>query len=222
VKLIRLGLLSLLLCLGLLAAATDDGLALGCKTYPCDYRVNGGALSFSFGKSEIVCRSTAGSGRFRTAATGSATIEFRRCREEATVFKFSCTGGAGVSRSIRTGALGAHIFAGARGRANLQFLGARISLACGGVRFNVEGYFIGRMKRMRHNRNSHRIPLSIFLYAHGGQGGGPVYDVYTGEDKTYELDVPWILEFGPDSQAMTRCGRPTDRKGGRSHCSMHT
>lgn len=184
--------LALLLPLSEPAIAAEP--SLECRGADCAYSLSGSAAPLQFGQSRFRCNTIMGRGINDGASTGRVALHFDHCREQTTVFGFSCP-----QRAVRTEHSDTRILPGSDAEPRLMISDVRLSLSCTSlIRFEMEGYLVGHFQPGACNRRARAFPLRFVLYAHARQGPGPIYDVYVehpGVDSSYVLRPLWRLEF---------------------------
>lgn len=194
-----LGLVVLLMMLfiGIQGVAFADGLELQCTNRPCHYSIRGGGVELSFGTAAFECESIRGAGAFTTRTSGYATLTFQACREEVTVFRFSCEDLRRQSLKVETNRVGSGFLTEGR-LPEMLLTSMRLHLVCGGVqRLDLEGYLVALLDQdyCQHQAVSYSMPFE--LIAHGRQRSGPLYDVYVDGHglEEYGIASPWRLTF---------------------------
>lgn len=200
---------TLLVLVALIASPSVAKPALGQPQSPCrhlsvcSYSIRGGVLWFRFGKDIISCRSAMGTAIWHTHSAGSARLSFHGCREEDTVFKFSCSSPANSRRRVTTNQMSALQVEGASNPV-FQLQNTRLRFLCGNsLRFEVEGFWSGIIESRHCGGRQREYPLSMTLIAHGGRLGGLLYDVYVERRRdTYEISRFWKIWFHRRGAAM--------------------
>ena len=181
------------------ASATGRQPALGCERAPCLFKLSGRVLELNFGGSRIRCLAVTGRGSF-SRLNGSSVLELRNCRERVTVFGFRCSSSVGQVGPVRTSRMGTEVKWGSGKVPKVVFLGLRARFKCGqSLNFYVEGFLVGHLDREDCNSRSSAYLLEPVLFAHGGIGNEPAYDISVDANaRTYKVPTPWQMKFERD------------------------
>ena len=179
-------------------------LPLQCGQDPCFFRLSGQALELNFGGSRIRCPAVTGQGSFNRL-NGLSVLNFQNCRERVTVFNFRCSSSVARVGPVHTSPMGMQLKWGAEKAPKIVFLGLRAKFRCAqALNFYVEGFLIGHLNRAQCNTKSSEYPIEPVLFAHGGIGNEPAYDIYVDANaKTYKVPTPWQMKFR--QQVTVRC-----------------
>ena len=198
-------LLALISAAGLIVVAASSGSAVArtpafqCRSASCLFKLSGRALELNFGGSRIRCASVTGKGSF-DRVSGSSVLDLQGCREGVTVFGFRCSDSVARGGPVRTAPMGTEVKWGSEKEPKVVFLGLRATFRCSGaMSFYVEGFLVGHLDRSQCNGGASEYQLEPVLFAHGGIGNEPAYDIYVDANvETYKVPTPWQMQFGRD------------------------
>jgi hypothetical protein len=170
--------------------------ALKCGPDPCLFKLSGHAVELNFGGNRIRCRMVTGLGSL-DRRSGSSLLILKNCRERVTVFNFRCSNSKAHVGTVHTSPMGTELRPGADQDPKIVFLGLRATFRCARVmKFYVEGFLVGHLDRSQCNAKRFEYPIEPVLFAHGGIGSEPAYDIYVDANtETYKVPTPWQMRF---------------------------
>lgn len=148
---------------------------LHCTSLPCDYTIEstGNAVFSTVDGDTLLCTSTTGSGTASnlTGTTGSVQLKFHGCKEQNTIFKFSCNGPSEPSGTITTNVMTSHSVLISAGTPGVLLTGVNMTFSCaGGIpNAHVTGDMIGDLETANCNTSVTHQTLTFEATSHGQQ-----------------------------------------------------
>jgi hypothetical protein len=189
--------LSAIVLLVPLAEASTEGPHLECGSKPCLYRGTGGGLELTFGPSRFSCASITSYGTYKTRTTSLLTLTLHQCREQITMFNFSCTSSRQPPEPLIRRSAWTHLSSQTEVPVMLT-TSVNFSITCGGFEsFRIEGFIVSRLEKSECDVPTHALALESKFLAHGRLKSQPSYDLFVrhGSRKTYKIGTPGRLKF---------------------------